>query len=288
MNKQREVIYAERRRVLEGQNLRDFFIETLAPKVSDAVDSGAPEEKHPTEWDLQAILDELQLVFPIKDHIALEELEKLDRAGMKERLAGITTAAYEAKEEEVTPEIMRMVESQYIMLPIIDRLWVDHLYIMDALKSGIGLRGYGQKDPRVEYEKEAYEIFEDLKSNIADEAIKAVFAVRIERTDESQEDDLVHLPNVNGTAEAPPQPGGQAFDPLPTGEIVPQAAPRVDPAVAERLLGPAPRGPAASIHTNRDEVQAKAAATAEKVGRNSLCPCGSGKKYKRCHGAAAS
>ena len=75
---------------------------------------------------------------------------------------------------------MRMIESQYIMLPIIDRLWVDHLYIMDALKAGIGLRGYGQKDPRVEYEKEAYEIFEDLKSNIADEAVKAVFSVRIE------------------------------------------------------------------------------------------------------------
>ena len=101
---------------------------------------------------------------------------------MKERSARLAVGAYEAKEAEITPEIMRMIESQYIMLPIIDRLWVDHLYIMDALKSGIGLRGYGQKDPRVEYEKEAYEIFEDLKSNIADEAVKAVFAVRVERS----------------------------------------------------------------------------------------------------------
>ena len=99
---------------------------------------------------------------------------------MKERLGELAIGAYEAKEAEVTPDIMRMIESQYIMLPIIDRLWVDHLYIMDALKAGIGLRGYGQKDPRVEYEKEAYEIFEDLKSNIADEAVKAVFLVRIE------------------------------------------------------------------------------------------------------------
>ncbi len=76
---------------------------------------------------------------------------------------------------------MRVIESQYIMLPIIDRLWVDHLYVMDALKTGIGLRGYGQKDPRVEYEKEAYEIFEDLKNNIADEAIKSMFRVQIEQ-----------------------------------------------------------------------------------------------------------
>ena len=120
--------------------------------------------------------------------MSVEELEGKDRDEMKARLFETRGArAYEAKENEVTPEIMRMVESQYIMLPIIDRLWVDHLYIMDALKAGIGLRGYGQKDPRVEYEKEAYEIFEDLKNNIADEAIKAVFRVVIEHEPPPQE-----------------------------------------------------------------------------------------------------
>ena len=281
MNKQREVIYAERRRVLEGQPLRDFFIETLRTKVSDAVNSGAPPEEHPSEWDLEAIIDELALIFPIKDRITAAELETLDRDGMKEKLSEIAITAYEAKEAEVTPDIMRMIESQYIMLPIIDRLWVDHLYIMDALKAGIGLRGYGQKDPRVEYEKEAYEIFEDLKSNIADEAVKAVFSVRIEIE-----------------PEAPPQPvpvgtngnGVHAFEPLPTGQMIPQAAPsRLDPVSAERLLGPAPRAQAENVRTNRDDTPApaKAATGTEKVGRNDLCPCGSGKKYKRCHGAAA-
>ena len=170
-----------------------------------------------------------------------------------------------------------MIESQYIMLPIIDRLWVDHLYIMDALKAGIGLRGYGQKDPRVEYEKEAYEIFEDLKSNIADEAVKAVFTVRVEIEAEPQPE-----PVPVGAAAAI---GG--FEPLPTGELVPQiAAPRTDPLAAERLLGPAPRSQAEHVHTNRGEIAAKSV-TANgdgKVGRNDLCPCGSGKKYKRCHG----
>jgi preprotein translocase subunit SecA len=264
--------------VLEGQALREFFVETLRTKAADAVDSGAPADEHPSEWDLGAILDEMQLVFPIKEHLTVADLESLDRDGMKERLAEIAIGAYEAKEAEVTPEIMRMIESQYIMLPIIDRLWVDHLYIMDALKAGIGLRGYGQKDPRVEYEKEAYEIFEDLKSNIADEAVKSIFQVRIE---------------IEPEAAPPPAErvavganGATAFEPLPSGELLPQAAARLDPVAAERLLGPAPRAAAEHVHTNRDEAPPKAGAP-EKVGRNDLCPCGSGKKFKRCHGAAA-
>ncbi|GAC1659845.1 MAG: preprotein translocase subunit SecA [Candidatus Elarobacter sp.] len=290
MNKQREIIYGERRRVLEGQPLRDYFIDTLRRKSSYAVDTGAPEEEHPSEWNLGTILDEIEQLFPIKEDVSVEDLEKLDRDGMKELLFNHAVAAYEEKEAEVTPEIMRMVESQYIMLPIIDRLCVDHLYIMDALKSGIGLRGYGQKDPRVEYEKEAYEIFEDLKNNIADEAIKAAFSVRIETAppDEAPLGDFVAqqaYANGNGT----PQ-----FAPLPTGEMAPQpaaqppTAPRMDPATAERLLGPAPKYEASNLHTNRgDEPSKPKQSTAEKVGRNDLCPCGSGKKYKRCHGAAA-
>jgi len=281
MNKQREVIYAERRSVLEGKSLREFFIQTLHTKVSDAVDAGAPPEEHPSEWDLNVILDEVQLIFPVRDHVTVKDLEALDREGMKAKLGEIAVAAYAAKEAELTPEIMRMIESQYIMLPIIDRMWVDHLYIMDALKSGIGLRGYGQKDPRVEYEKEAYEIFEDLKTNIADEAIKAVFSVRVETQ----------------PVEPEPQPelvAAGSFEQLPSGEIVPQAAlqpaapSRIDPVAAERLLGPAPRAVAEHVRTNRDDAPVKTTTAGnEKVGRNELCPCGSGKKYKRCHGTAA-
>jgi preprotein translocase subunit SecA len=195
-----------------------------------------------------------------------------------------------------------MIESQYIMLPIIDRLWVDHLYIMDALKSGIGLRGYGQKDPRVEYEKEAYEIFEDLKNNIADEAIKAAFTVRVEQTPPEGLPPGGYAPDgtplgADGAPLAGAAPNGvyrngaPAFETIPTGELAPQpaqqAAPRMDPATAERLLGPAPKYEATNLHTNRGDGEPVKArpTTAEKVGRNDLCPCGSGKKYKRCHGA---
>ncbi len=276
MNKQREIIYGERRKVLEGQSLRDFFIDALRRKTSYAVDTGAPEEEHPSEWNLPAILDEVEQMFPIKEDVTVAELEKLDRDGMKELLFNHAAAAYEEKEAEIGADLMRIVESQHIMLPIIDRLWVDHLYIMDALKSGIGLRGYGQKDPRVEYEKEAYEIFEDLKNNIADEAIKTVFSVRIE---------------IAPPEDASPGAFGDFTPPPPSanGNGAPRAAePSMDPATAERLLGPAPKYEPTQLRTNRgDEPPKSKTSTADKVGRNELCPCGSGKKYKRCHGAAA-
>jgi len=290
MNKQREVIYADRRRVLEGQSLRETMLETLKTKVDYAVDTGAPPEEHPSEWDLDEILGEVELIFPVRDRIGIADLEKLDRDGMKEALYAIGLERYEAKEAEVGPELMRMIESQYIMLPIIDRLWVDHLYVMDALKTGIGLRGYGQKDPRVEYEKEAYEIFEDLKNTIADEAIKAVFSVRIERKDDELGSGDPALPSEPVPA---PQNGSGlpdlGFEPIPAGAMVPQAyqRPALDAAAAERILGPAPKGPSATaVRTNLETEPAKPVVNADKVGRNDPCPCGSGKKYKKCHGVA--
>jgi len=302
MNKQREVIYAERRKVLHGESLRDFMLQTLREKVDQAVDQNAPENVHPSEWDLEEILAELDLIFPIRERIAVSDLEKLDREAMKAKLNDISFAAYEHKEAELTPEIMRVIESQYIMLPIIDRLWVDHLYVMDALKTGIGLRGYGQKDPRVEYEKEAYEIFEDLKSNIADEAIKAVFHVVVERTDPNDPSaqagigpeggPLAALPtggngaSQNGTAQFEPLPAGSLVPPPPQGQAAQPA--RLDPAYAQKLLGPVPGAEQKrALHTNLSDEQPKKPVKGDtKVGRNELCPCGSGKKYKRCHGVA--
>jgi preprotein translocase subunit SecA len=311
MNKQREVIYAERRKVLHGESLRDFMLQTLKDKADQAVDQNAPDNVHPSEWDLDEILSEIELIFPVRAKLAVADLEKLDRDGMKAKLYEVGVQAYEEKEAELTPEITRVIESQYIMLPIIDRLWVDHLYVMDALKTGIGLRGYGQKDPRVEYEKEAYEIFEDLKNNIADEAIKAFFRVVVERTDPN--DPNVPPGGLVGTeggpmAELDPayataatngngaSHNGTAFEPLPSGALTPPVqapqpvqAPRLDPAYAQKLLGPVPGSEQKrAMHTNLgDEDLKKPAKSDAKVGRNELCPCGSGKKFKRCHGVSA-
>ena len=161
-----------------------------------AVDSTRRKTCTPRSGISQEMLNELELIFPIKGKLTVEDLEKLDRDEMKARSAKLALEAYEAKEAEIGPEIMRQIESHYIMLPIIDRLWVDHLYVMDAFKTGIGLRGYGQKDPRVEYEKEAYEIFEDLKNNIADEAIKMVFRIQIDRNPQPQNSRKCRHPHV--------------------------------------------------------------------------------------------
>jgi preprotein translocase subunit SecA len=257
MNKQREVIYGDRRAILRGTfDSREFMRQTLEAKVDGVVQGNAPENAHPSDWDLDEMLNELELIFPVKQVLSVEDIEKKDREEIRRILQEKALEAYEAKEAEVTPEILRMVEQRYLLLPIIDRMWVDHLYVMDHLKSGIGLRGFGQIDPRVEYEKEAYEIFEDLKSNIADEAIKGVFRVVIEQGP----------PDAQG-AGLP----GQSFEPIPSGEMIPQPS--------------RPR----EVRTNRDDEEPAKPVHRDqrKVGRNELCPCGSGKKYKKCHGAAA-
>ncbi|HVN68292.1 MAG TPA: preprotein translocase subunit SecA [Candidatus Binatia bacterium] len=280
MNKQRSVIYSDRRSTLEGTfDSRAFMTQTLEAKVDEAVEENAPENVHPSEWDLEEMLNALEQIFPVKRSVKLEDLAGKDREEIRRTLRETALAAYEAKEKEVTPEILRVVEQRYLLLPIIDRQWVDHLYVMDHLKTGIGLRGYGQKDPRVEYEKEAFEIFESLKNNIADEAVKGVFRVVIE-----------HGPPQAQTA----APGSPQFEQIPSGELVPQpvaAGNALPPQQVEQMLGPMP-GTGRRVqqfHTNKDDDSPAKPLQRDqpKVGRNELCPCGSGKKYKRCHGTAA-
>jgi preprotein translocase subunit SecA len=281
MNKQRSIIYGDRRATLEGTfDSRTFMVQTLEAKVDEALEANAPENAHPSEWDLDEMINALELVFPIKRSVTVEDIAGKDREEIRRLLRERAREAYEAKEADVTPEILRVVEQRYLLLPIIDRQWVDHLYVMDHLKTGIGLRGYGQKDPRVEYEKEAFEIFESLKNNIADEAIKGVFRVVIE----------------HGPAQPQMMPSSvPQFEPIPSGELVPQPVAAggnaLPPQQVEQLLGPMP-GTGRRVqqfHTNKeDEEPAKPIHRDQpKVGRNELCPCGSGRKYKKCHGAAA-
>jgi preprotein translocase subunit SecA len=268
MNKQREVIYSDRRAILEGKfDSRGFMLQSLEAKVDEAVEHNAPENVHPGEWDLDEILNELELIFPVKAKISVKDFEKKDREEIRAMLKRAAVEAYEEKEREITPEIMRVVESRYLLLPIIDRQWVDHLYVMDHLKNGIGLRGYGQIDPRVEYEKEAFEIFESLKNNIADEAIKGVFRVVVEQAPQGQ---------------LPPPPFAMPPPSMQSPNMA-TSAPELMPVGAPPALQPR------HMHTNREEGEPAKPAHREspKVGRNELCPCGSGKKYKKCHGAAA-
>ena len=213
MNKQREVIYAERRAILNGESLREFMVQTLTNTVTSAVNEHAPENVHHSEWEIEAMVALIEPLFPLSERVSIDELKRLDRQGIIDTIQDHAIAAYEEKEQEIGVDLMRVIESRYILLPIIDRLWVDHLYVMDTLKSGIGLRGYGQRDPRIEYEKEAYDIFEDLKNTIADEAIKAAFHVVVEH-------EPMPMEEVGALA-------GPGIAQMPHGAMIPQ--PRQEP-----------------------------------------------------------
>jgi preprotein translocase subunit SecA len=294
MNKQRTVIYAERRRVLEGFDLRPSIAEIVGLKAQLAVDSNCADNVHPHEWDRARIITELdQSVHGIAKRVTPEHLALLSKEEMVELLAREGDQIYTDKEERMVKnysqldeqglrEGLRMLE-RGTMLQIVDRLWIDHLYTMDSLKQGIGLRGWGQKDPRVEYEKEAFELFEDLKVTIQDDFLQAMF----------QGDDF-HIvvqpppppPQLDATADLVGAGAGLAGA---AGATHGNGAP-FEPAAANRSL---PLDPGAAkrfeqLRSNRDDSaprQPVRKAESERVGRNDPCPCGSGKKFKKCHGA---
>src|SRR5579863_10135147 len=296
MNKQRTVIYAERRRVLEGHNLRPSLTEIVREKAEQAVGGNCADNVDPREWDRDQILKDVETsVHGIGKRVKAEQLAPLSKEEMVDLLAGEGDKIYTDKEERLIAryseldaaglrEGLRMLE-RGTMLQIIDRLWIDHLYTMDSLKQGIGLRGWGQKDPRVEYEKEAFDLFEDLKVSIQDEFLGAMY----------QGDDF-HL-----VQQQPPPLQAPMTQPLPDAPFAaPGGAAGVGAGLHDGARGPSaertlPLDPNAArrfdrLHTNRDEARAgpKPVRKAEgKVGRNDPCPCGSGKKYKKCHGLTA-
>ena len=278
MNKQRAVIYAERRRVLEGHNLRPSLTEMLKEKAEQAVDANCPDNAHPAEWDRAQILTDLEAagLRGVSKRVTPDKLEPLAKEEMVALLAREADAMYTDKEERMVTrypdldgpalrEALRNLE-RGTMLQIIDRLWIDHLYTMDTLRQGIGLRGWGQKDPRVEYEKEAFELFEDLKVAIQEEFVNAMF----------QGDDFHIVVQPPQGAPPPPQTGLTEGPSQP----LPSPMPMPDAAALHRFD---------RLHSNRDESSGgpqPVRKSEKKVGRNDPCPCGSGKKYKKCHGLA--
>ncbi len=284
MNKQRTVIYAERRRVLEGHNLRPSLTEIIRSRVEQAVSNNAPDNVHPHEWDRQQIITDLETSMRnLGKRVTPEQLQPLSKEEMIELIAREADAIYSEKEERMIGrykeldsaglrEALRTLE-RATMLQIIDRLWIDHLYTMDTLKQGIGLRGWGQKDPRVEYEKEAFELFEDLKASIQEDFLAAMF----------QGDDFHIVVQGPDGAQQPMQPSGNGAATIPAqSQSAPQGnMPLPDARTARRFE---------QLQSNRDESSAGPSPVRKaekKVGRNDPCPCGSGKKYKKCHGMAA-
>lgn len=226
MNKQREVIYAQRRKVLMGENMKDSIIEMITQTVTRTIDAFAGGSKHPEEWDLKGLLERAHALFLPQQELTPEQLAKLEDTEIRELFADEALRQYADREASVGEENLREIE-RLVTLRIVDGKWMGHLDAMDQLRHGIGLRAYGQRDPLVEYKYEAYDMFNQMIEEIQEEIVRYVYHVTVvERPKERQ--DLVEN-----------------------------------------------RG---------DEEVKKSPATSSKVGRNDLCPCGSGKKYKKCCG----
>jgi preprotein translocase subunit SecA len=277
MNKQREYVYRWRRQLLEREDQREWVLETVNRILISFLDLRLPPKAHPSTWDFLGLQTDVNSQFGVKINTA--ELESLSREEIQAAVFEQLSEKYRQKEERVTPEIMRETE-RLIMLHVIDGQWKDHLLTMDHLKEGIGLRGYGQKDPLVEYKKESFQLFEELVDRIEDEVARYLFFLQ---TNEGAGPALPFAgedapPEEEPGAEATPEASQQRAAAQSTIEDFTRNIQRKKEKEMAQLQF---AGGDASSSSNKTVINSA------KVGRNEPCPCGSGKKYKKCCGAAA-
>ncbi len=229
-NEQREIMYAERRRVLDGENMRDVIYKMMTDIVDGSVDTAIGDDNHPENWDFRELNELLLPIIPLEP-VTKERLEGDNKGALKQQLKEEAVKFYEAKEAEFPdPEQIRELE-RVVLLKTIDRKWMDHIDDMDQLRQGIGLQAYGQRDPLVEYKMTGYDMFEAMTESIREDTVRMLCHVRVEQKVEREQ-----VAKVTGT--------------------------------------------------NKDDTVAKAPIKRmeSKVYPNDPCPCGSGKKYKQCHG----
>jgi preprotein translocase subunit SecA len=276
MNKQRQAVYGMRRALLEGQDQRERILEIITGILASFIDTRCPERSHPSQWDWKALETDILTAFGVK--IKPEELDHLDRRQIEQEINDQLVKRYQEKEAQIGPELMRETE-RMLTLNVIDNQWKDHLLSMDHLKEGIGLRGYGQKDPLVEYKKESFVLFQDMMDRIEDETIRWLFFMQ--RADEPAQ----AVPHPEIWADEEEEEEG--------GEPVAVAAAPVNPAAQNSVMDltrniqrKKEKELAALQFAAGESSTAKQPVLAKKtVGRNDPCPCGSGKKYKKCCGA---
>jgi preprotein translocase subunit SecA len=278
MNKQRESVYTLRREILEGKihvtaddivDTREYMLELAQEILDDQVERFAGKELDIDDWDVPALVAEVARVFGVDP----QELEKLDldsksAEAMTDDIWAVIKKSYDDKEAIVGAELLRRVERD-IMLQIVDQQWKDHLYSLDHLKEGIGLRGYGQRDPLVEYKKESYALFQEMKGRMEEEIVRYLYWLR---------------PVLNEEAM---RPAPRRATPITMNNPAVEAAPAFGSVARSSAAAAAsPRSPQPA-RTGGDDVVKTIRREEPKVGRNDPCPCGSGKKYKKCHGLAA-
>jgi preprotein translocase subunit SecA len=288
MNKQREAVYGLRRQLLEGVDQRELILEDYVGGIlSGILDEFAGEKLRAEQWDLKSIDGKLVDHFGLNFAAAGIKPLELDRHELGETIFEKLKEQYEAKEKILSPATMRYHE-RMVMLSVIDGLWKDHLLSMDHLKEGIGLRGYAQRDPLVEYKRESFDMFEAMMLKFQEDTVRFLFRMQILGPDGQPVD---AAPRINRTVPAAP-PVASAAHPL-TLDAEPreisihtrQPSTTIDSLEKEFQRKKQRELEAASMAGAGDASQPTQRRTGEKVGRNDPCPCGSGKKYKKCHGA---
>jgi preprotein translocase subunit SecA len=296
MSRQREVIYEERRRVLEGADLHEQ-VRSMVDDVTDAYVVAATEG-FPEEWDLDQLWVALKTLYPISLTIDALEDEVGDRAGwsrelLAEEIKSDAQSAYDQREAELGSEVMRELERR-VMLSVLDRKWREHLYEMDYLREGIGLRAYSQRDPLVEYQREGFELFTTMMDGIKEESVGFLFNLEVQ-IQPSQVDEPASA--ATGVQEAP-QSAAVGAGPRSGREPEPTRVDGVSPGEPSIVAGglatrSAPAtlsysSPSVDGDAETDQRSQSTVAAAEDMyagtPRNAPCPCGSGRKYKRCHG----
>ncbi len=243
MNKQRTVIYDMRRDILGSEDLREMVLDFAGEVAEDLAGRFSDETTHPEEWDFEALSTAVYAQFGFRPEIPETERVSLKPSDLADRVRTGAEAFYAKKEADYGADAIRYLERMFL-LSTVDALWKDHLLSMDHLKEGIGLRGYAQKDPLKEYQREGFDLFSDLISRIKEESLKRLFHVKVQREEEGAES-------------------------------------------RERPAAPRP----ARVTLSRGDIKSAGKTTQKrqgvKIGRNDPCPCGSGKKYKKCCGANA-
>jgi preprotein translocase subunit SecA len=243
MNKQREAVYRLRNAILEGEDISETIKEMMTEALEENV-SAWTSAKYPEEWEWANIEAWLLRTFAIKyENSNPDEISFLTPEALKEDLKEKAFAAYEARKEQLTPELMSHIQ-RMVLLQMIDSSWKDHLYELDQLRKGIGFRAYAQKDPKIEYQKESFALFESMMKRIRDNTVEYIFKVRVDIRPQG----IMRPSGETRGADSAPQQLKPDFSSLGAKQIKPKDL--------------------------------------NKIGRNDPCPCGSGKKYKKCCGAS--
>ena len=289
MNKQREAIYELRRDILLGREGRDYVMKIARDVVDYLIERHCPAKLDPRDWKIDEMRSEIRAFFNLDEADLGEPLEEMGTEELEEAIIGAAQRSYGEKEEAHGAEAVRAAERHH-MLRVVDAAWKDHLLALDHLKEGIGLRGYGQRDPKNEYKRESYELFTEMKERTEDTIIKDLFRLRPISAEEIAElerrrralgpqsmsfrhPSALGLPAAGAGPQPGPGPGMPGIPGMPSGGP-PSPAPGSFPPPQ------GPTGPPMRPQKPRTVVRGQA-----KVGRNAPCPCGSGKKYKKCCGA---